>query len=128
MPGNRKGAETVFWVQMLELIAFAGLLIAGFACMAVIGVVFLVLKIALWAVFLPFRLLFKLMWLPIGLVIGTAGLAAGATILPILLIVGLVVAVLGAIAAVLALLVPAIPFVLLGLVVWAVMRRRPATA
>ena len=113
---------------MLELIAFAGLLIAGFAFMAVIGVVFLVLKIALWAVFLPFRLLFKLMWVPVGLALGTVGLAAGATILPILLIVGLAVAVLAAIAAVVALLVPAIPFVLLGLVVWAIMRRSPAVA
>src|ERR1044072_8802880 len=62
-PGNPKGANSVIWVQMLGLIAFAGLLIAGFAFMAVMGLVFMVVRVAFWAVFLPFRLLFKLMWL-----------------------------------------------------------------
>lgn len=109
----------------MELIAFAGLLIAGFAVMAVVGILFLVFKIVLWAVFMPFRLLFKLLWLPVGLIGGAFSLAAGAAILPILLLVGVVVAVVGAIAALLALLVPAIPFLLLGLMIWAFMRRRP---
>ena len=53
-------------------------------------------------------------------------LAAGAALLPILLLVGGVVAIVGLVAAVIALLIPAIPFVLLGLVVWAFMRRQPA--
>ena len=75
-----------------------------------------------------FRLLFKLLWIPVGLVGGAFSLVAGAAILPVLLIVGVAVVVIGAIAAVLALLVPAIPFILLGLAVWAVMRTRPATA
>ena len=68
------------------------------------------------------------MWVPVGLAVGTVGLAAGATLLPILLVVGLAVAILGAIAALLALLVPAIPFVLLGLAIWAFMRKRPVAA
>ena len=113
---------------MLEFIAFAGLLIAGFAFMAVMGFVFLIFKIALWAILFPIRLLFKLLWLPVGLAIGSVGVAAGATVLPVLLIVGVAVAVIGAIAALLALLVPAIPFVLLGLVIWAFMRERTVTA
>ena len=37
-----------------------------------------------------------------------------------------VVAIVGLFAAIVALLIPAIPFVLLGLVVWAFMRRQPA--
>ena len=113
---------------MLELIALAGLLMAGLAVASVIGVVFLLFKIVFWAVFLPFRLLFKLIWLPIGLVGGVVSLAAGAALLPIILTVGLVVAAFAAIAALLALLVPAIPFVLLGLMIWAIVRRRPAAA
>ena len=113
---------------MLGLIAFAGLLIAGFAFMAVIGLVFFVLRVAMWAVFLPFRILFKLLWLPIGLIGGLFRLDAGATLIPIVLTVGLVVAVFAAVAAIVALLIPAIPFVLLGLVVWAVTRRQPAAA
>ena len=61
---------------------------------------------------------------------GAVGLAAGAAVLPIVLIVGLAVLVIGAIAALLALLVPAIPFVLLGFVIWAIVKanRPPATA
>jgi uncharacterized membrane protein YbaN (DUF454 family) len=60
---------------------------------------------------------------------GAVSLAAGAAVLPILLVVGLAVVVLGAIAAILALLVPAIPFILLGFVVWAIVKaNRPAAA
>jgi hypothetical protein len=68
------------------------------------------------------------MWLPIGLVGGVLSLAAGATILPILLTVGLAVAAFAAIAALVALIVPLIPFVLFALMLWAIFRRRPATA
>ena len=110
---------------MLELIALAGLLMAGLAVASVIGVVFLLFKIVFWAIFLPFRLLFKLLWLPIGLVGGALSLVAGAALVPILLTVGIVVAVFAALAALLALLVPAIPFVLLGLMVWAILRKKP---
>jgi uncharacterized membrane protein YbaN (DUF454 family) len=59
---------------------------------------------------------------------GALSLAAGATMLPILLAVGGVVAVLGIVAALLALLVPAIPFILLGLMIWVFMRKRPEKA
>jgi len=113
---------------MIELIALAGLFIAGFAVLSVVGVVFLVFKVLMWTVFLPFRLLFKLLWIPVGLIGGMFSLAAGAAILPILLVVGLVVAVVGAIAALLAVLVPMIPFLLLGLMIWALMRKRPIAA
>jgi uncharacterized membrane protein YbaN (DUF454 family) len=60
---------------------------------------------------------------------GAVSLAAGAAVLPILLVVGLAVVVLSALAAILALLVPAIPFILLGFVVWAIVKsNRPAAA
>ena len=113
---------------MLEMIALAGLVIGGLAVMAVVGVAFLVFKIVFWAVLLPFRMLFKLLWLPIGLVAGGVSLAAGVAIVPIVLAIGAVVAVVGAIAAVVALVIPAIPFLLLGLAVWAVVRKRPVAA
>ena len=110
---------------MLELFALAGLFIAGLAVMSVVGVVFLVIKVVFWAVFLPFRLLFKLLWIPVGLVMGALSLSASAAILPILLVVGGAVAVISILAAILSLLVPAIPFLLLGLVIWAFMKKRP---
>jgi hypothetical protein len=54
----------------------------------------------------------------------TLGLAA----LPILLLVLGGVLVFGLIAAIIGLLIPAIPFVLLGLLLWAVFRARPRAA
>jgi hypothetical protein len=99
---------------------------------AVFGLVFLVLKIALWAVFLPIRILFKVFFkvlmIPVLLTLGALGLAASAAALPILLIIGAGVVVMGVVAAIVALLLPAIPFILLGLMVWAFMRRRPVAA
>ena len=56
---------------------------------------------------------------------GGFSLVAGAVVVPIMLVVGIVVAVVGAIAALLALVIPAIPFVLLGLLIWAFLRRSP---
>ena len=126
--GTRRRKYSSLSLRMLALIALAGLLFAGLAVTCVLGVAFFVVKVVFWAIFLPFRLLFKLMWLPVGLVMGALSLAAGATLLPILLVVGLVVAVLGAIAALIALLVPAIPFFLLGLTIWALTRKRPVAA
>ena len=111
---------------MFTMIAFAGILAAGLAMAFVLGLIFFVLKLVMWTVFLPFRILSKLLWIPFGLVTGAIGLAAGAALLPILLLVGGVVALVGLGAAVFALRIPAIPFVLLGLVVWAFMRRQPA--
>lgn len=113
---------------MLELIALAGMLAAGLAVAFVFGLIFFVLKLLLWTVFLPFRLLFKLLWIPAGLVMGGVGLVFSAALLPVVLIVGGVVAIVGLFAAIIALLIPAIPFVLLGLAIWAVMRRQPAAA
>ena len=107
---------------MLGFLALAGLLMGGFAVMAVFGAIFLVLRIVFWAVLFPVRLVLKLLWLPFALVGGALSLVAGAAVL------GLIVVVVGAIAAALAFLIPLTPFVLLGLMIWAFMKRRPATA
>jgi hypothetical protein len=111
---------------MVALIALAGLLMAGVAAAAVFGLILLVFKVVFWAVLLPFRILMKVLMIPVYLTLGAVGLAAGAVALPIVLTVVAGIAVLGILAAVLALLLPAIPFVLLGLMVWAIVRRRPA--
>ena len=113
---------------MFGLFALLGLMIAGFAVAAVIGTVFLVLKLVLWAVILPFRLLFKILMIPVWMTLGALGMLAGAAFIPIVLVVIAGVAVVGLVAALLALLLPAIPFVLFGLLIWAMMRRRPVAA
>lgn len=114
---------------MIFLFALAGLLMGGLAVAAIMGVVAFALKVVLWAVFLPIRILFKVVFkvlmIPVWLALGAVGLAASAAALPILLVVVAAVAVIGIVGAVLALLLPAVPFVLLGLMVWAVVRKRP---
>lgn len=113
---------------MIELIALTGLLVVGVALAALMGLVVFVVKIVFWAVLLPLRILFKLIMFPVWLAVGAVGLAAGTALLPLLLLAAVVVVVVGAVATLLALLVPAIPFVLLGLMIWAVMRKGPAVA
>lgn len=114
---------------MIGFLAFAGLLAAaGLALFSLIGLVFFIIRMALWTVLLPLRILFKVLMIPVALSFGAIGLMAGAAAIPILFIVVTAVVVVGAIAALLALLVPAIPFVLLGLMIWAIVRKRPATA
>jgi hypothetical protein len=113
---------------MLTFLTLAGLLMAGAALMAVLGVVWLVFKVVLWAVLLPFRILFKILMIPVWLTIGAIGLAAGAALLPLLLVAVGGVVLIGVLAALLALLLPLVPFVLFGLLIWALVRRRPAVA
>jgi hypothetical protein len=113
---------------MVELLIFGGLATAALAVITVLGFVFLLLKLVLWTVLLPFRLLFNLLMVPVWLTIGALGLGLGAIALPVILMAVAAVAVVGVIAAVLALLLPAIPFVLLGLMLWAILRKTPAVA
>jgi hypothetical protein len=85
-------------------LCFAALLLVGF-----------VLKLAFWLVFLPFRVLFKL-------VFGIGGLLIGVLAAPIVLLlvaIGVIVAVLAALAAI---VLPLLPVILLGLGGWAIYR------
>jgi hypothetical protein len=102
--------------------------IVGMALAAVFGLVFFLLKFVFWAVFFPFRLLFKLLWIPVGLTFGAFGLLMGLTAIPIVLLILGGILIFGFIAAVLALILPLTPFVLFGLLLWALLRNRPATA
>jgi hypothetical protein len=113
---------------MIELLIFGGLATAALAVVAILGFVFFLLKAVLWVVLLPFRLLLKLIMIPVWLTLGAVGLALGAAVLPVILVVLTAVAVIGVVGTILALLLPAIPFVLLGLMLWAIFRKTPAVA
>jgi hypothetical protein len=113
---------------MVELLVFGGLAAAALAGVAIVGVVVLLLKTVCWVVLLPFRLLLKLIVVPVWLTVGAVGLALGAAALPIILLVVTAVAIIGVVTTILALLLPAIPFVLLGLMLWAIFRKSPAVA
>jgi hypothetical protein len=126
---------------VVALFFLALLAVVGLSLGAVFSVVLFVLKMVFWMVLLPIRLvlfpirlllfplrlLMKLAWLPFGLAFGAVGMTLGVAALPILLLVFGAVLVFGLIAAVLSAVIPLIPFILLGLLVWAIFRQRPAT-
>jgi hypothetical protein len=120
----------------MELVVLA-VLAVGVAVAAVIGFLFLLLKLVFWVVFfplklvfslvfLPIRLLFKLTTLPFGLAFGTVGVGLGLIALPLIILVVGGVLLVGLVVAIVAVMIPAIPFILLGLLLWSVFRKRPA--
>jgi hypothetical protein len=119
---------------MIELLVFGGLVAAGLAVAAVLGFVFFLIKLVFWVVLLPFRLLLlpfrlllKALMIPVWLTLGALGMAAGAVLLPVVLVALAAVAVIGVLATLFALLLPAVPFILLGLMIWAIFfRKAPA--
>ena len=110
---------------MLPMIELGALLLFGVAILVVVAVAAAVLKVVLWAVFLPFRLLF---WLLGGLVILPfllLKLLFGAVMfvltLPLLLL-GLIA---GAIAAAVGLMLPLLPLILLAALIYYLVRPEP---
>ncbi len=101
-----------------------GALAAGAAAVGLAGVIWLLLKL----LFLPIRLALGVVKFVASLVAAVLGLAAMLALAPILavgvggaLVVGLVIAAL-------AVLLPLVPFVLLGLIVWSFWKRPAAVA
>ncbi|MFP5380308.1 MAG: hypothetical protein ACLGHP_11280, partial [Vicinamibacteria bacterium] len=119
-------ARTRREAAMIEFFALATLAMVGLAVAALIGVVLFAIKAVVWLVLLPFRILFKVLTFGAGLAFGAVGLVAGLALLPVVLAVVAVIAIVAVVGAILSLLLPAIPFILLGLVVWALMRKPAA--
>ena len=96
---------------------------------AVVSVGALVLRVAFWTVLLPVRLVFCLLFVPFWIARTVLKMAFGVILLPILLVGGLLVAVVAAIAALVAVVTPLLPLLVVGFLIWAVLRTfRPATA
>lgn len=110
---------------MVELVILALLVGVGLAVAAVVGFVLFLLKLVFWVIFLPIRLLLKLLWLPLGLAFGAVGMTLGLVALPILFIIGGAFVLFALLAALVSVLIPAIPFVLLGLLIWALVQKTP---
>ena len=109
---------------MGALLALVGLGVAGAGAMAVFGLIWLLLKL----IFLPIRLALGLVRLVLGLVFGLVGGLLMLLLAPVIAVglggVALVVLVAGAFAV----LLPLLPFLLLGVLVWSFMKRPAATA
>jgi hypothetical protein len=112
---------------MLEFLTLAMLAVVAAGAIALVGVVVLVLKAVLWLVLLPFRILFKVAAFGVGALFGGVGLLFGVVLVPLLLLAVAGVVVAAIVSALVALTIPAIPFVLLGLLIWSLVRK-PAPA
>lgn len=114
---------------MLTLLGFASLVMTGLMVAAVVTVGVLVVKALFFLVTLPFRIAFAVLFFPIWLAKTLAKLAVAAVVVPLIVLAGVVAAGLAALAAIAAVVVPLLPLVILGLLIWAVVRGfRPATA
>ena len=109
---------------MGAVIALGALAAAGAAMAGLVGLLWLVLKL----VFLPIRLALGLVKFALGAVAGLVGMLAMLAIAPVLLVVVGGVFVVGHEIAGLAVLLPLLPFVLLGLVVWSFLKRPAVVA
>ena len=108
---------------MGAVLAVGAVAMAGAVIVGLFGLVWFVLKL----VFLPIRLAFGLVKLIVGLVAGALGMVLMLALAP-LLVVGVGGAiVVGLVVAALAALLPLVPFILIGLVVWSFLKR-PAVA
>ena len=112
---------------MFELLALGTLLLFG---LLVVGLVGGLLKLVFWLLLLPFRLALKLLALPfmaLGLLLK---LVFVVLLLPLFLVLGVLALVGFGLVALLGLLVPILPLILAGLVVWGLVKvfSRPAAA
>ncbi|MCX6551326.1 MAG: hypothetical protein NTY02_10050, partial [Acidobacteria bacterium] len=110
---------------MFGLLALGALLLFGVMLLGVVGAV---LKLVFWLVLLPLRVAGKLVALPFiafGLFVK---MFVGVLLLPLVAVGGLVALVGLGLAAVFALLLPLLPLVIAGLLVWGLVKRfsRPA--
>jgi hypothetical protein len=86
-----------------------------------------VLKGLFFLVTLPFRIAFAVLFFPIWLAKTIAKLVVAAVVIPLVALAGIVLAALAAIAALAAVLAPLLPLVIVGLLIWVVIRSfRPA--
>jgi len=110
---------------MFEMLALGMLLLFG---LLVVGLIGGLLKLVFWLLFLPFRLALKLLALPflaLGLLLK---LVFGVLLLPLFLVLGVVAVVGFGLVALLGLLLPVLPLIIAGLVVWGLVKffSRPA--
>ena len=87
-----------------------------------LGAVFFFIRFVFSILLLPFRLVFSLLLFPLWIARAAVKLLSAVLILPVLLIGGLVVGLGFALAAIVTAVIPLLPFVLLGLIVWGLVR------
>ena len=104
------------------MLAILSLIFMALVVAAVVSVGALIVRAAFWALLLPFKLLFAVLFVPFWIAKTVLRLAFGLMLLPVLLLGGILVAIVAAIAAFVAIITPLLPFAIIGFLLWAVLR------
>ena len=96
-------------------------MLAGMVALT-LGAVFFFIRFVFSILFLPIRLVFGLLLFPLWIARAVLKLLSAVLILPVLLVGGVIVGLGFALAAVVSAVIPLLPFVLLGLIVWGLVR------
>jgi hypothetical protein len=113
-----------------DVLALASLIFLALIVAAVVAVGALILRVAFWAILLPFKIVFGLLFLPFWIGKTLLRLAFGVVLVPVLLVGGILVAFVAAIAAIVAIITPLLPFAIVAFLIWMVFRSfgRPVAA
>jgi hypothetical protein len=114
-PGLRARARRVFVEEEMTVVELVVLAALAFAAMIVVGVLTSVFGLVMWVVFLPFRI-FGWMLKGIGFLLALPFIVLFAVIAALALGAGMIM-----------FLLPVIPFALIALGAWWLVRRRPAS-
>jgi hypothetical protein len=108
---------------MIELFVLGALALTGLLLFGVIGLALaLFAKAAIWLLILPFRLLGLLIAIPLLIFKAVVGLLLGLVVLPVVLLVAGVALAGGLVALAFSLFIPLLPFLVIALVVWLVVK------
>jgi hypothetical protein len=112
---------------MIGLFVLSVLVLAGAIGFALLLSLALVIKVALWVLLLPFRLLFYVLFLPLLLVKWTLRFFLALLILPLALV-GIVLGIGGIALAGVLLFLPLVPLLIVGALIWLIVKAatRPA--
>jgi hypothetical protein len=112
------------------VLALTSLIFLALIVAAVVSVGVLIVRIALWAILLPFKIVFGLLFLPFWIAKTLLRFAFGALLVPVFLVGGILLALVAAIAAIVAIITPILPFAIVAFLIWMVFRSfgRPVAA
>ena len=112
------------------MLALASLIFLALIVAAVVSVGVLIVRIAFWAILLPFKIVFGLLFLPFWIGKTLLRVALGAVLVPVFLVGGILLALVAAIAAIVAIITPLLPLAIVAFLIWMVFRSfgRPVAA
>lgn len=114
---------------MFEIVGLVGAVLTALCVAAIVIAVLFAIRALVFVVTLPFRLLFGLLLIPFWIAKTVLRVGGVVVLLPLLACAGVLAVILFALGAIAVAILPLVPIVLIGLLLWAVIRAfKPASA